>query len=150
MGEAQASPSASVGGLKAPAEPGQLGATKLLLRRVSVAVYILTQQSHLLHTLNTTPDISAFHLPLVYAKGVLPITSPELAKQTPGFRFYLIGQLGDLLQYGADGSTPLSSAGEGHNTVGAHVVATSHDGAASVKDPKLQAASHQRETGHGN
>lgn len=66
----------------------------------------------------------------------------ELAKQISVTR--LIREHRDLLQYGGDRSTPLSSSGEGNNTVGAHVVTTSHDGAASMKDPKLQVASHQR------
>lgn len=43
-----------VDGLKPPAELGRVGAAELLLRRVPVAVDVLTQQGHLLHTLNTT------------------------------------------------------------------------------------------------
>lgn len=141
--EAQTSLLGSVDGLKAPAELGQFWATKLLLWRISVAVYILTQQSHLLHTLNKTPNISARALTLLLtpsAQGALRINTEEVAKQISVT--YLIREHTDLLQYGADRPTPLSSSGEGNNTVGAHVVTTSHDGAASMKDPKV--ASHQR------
>lgn len=52
VGEAQTSLFWSVDGLEAPAELGQVWAAELLLWRVSVAVHVLTQQSHLLHTLN--------------------------------------------------------------------------------------------------
>lgn len=50
--EAQTAQFRPVDGFKAPAELGQLSSTKLLLWRISVAVYILTQQSYLLHPLN--------------------------------------------------------------------------------------------------
>lgn len=143
--EAQTSLLGSVDGLKAPAELGQLCATKLLLWRISVAVYILTQQSHLLHTLNKTPNISARAITLSSTpcpQGVLRINSEELTKEISVT--YLIREHTDFLQYGADRSTSFSSSGEGNNTVGAHVVTTSHDGPTSMKDPKLQAASHQR------
>lgn len=52
VGEAQTSLFWSVDGLETPAELGQVWAAELLLWRVSVAVHVLTQQSHLLHTLN--------------------------------------------------------------------------------------------------
>lgn len=125
-----------VDGFKAPAELGQLSSTKLLLWRISVAVYILTQQSYLLHPLNQI--YQTFHqerwpshlleLPEVYSEltvGGLSVT-------------YLIREHSDLLQDGAHRSTPLSSSGEGNNTVRAHVVTASHYGPANTKDPKLQ------------
>lgn len=83
--EAQTSLLGSVDGLEAPAEPGQLRATKLLLWRIPVAVYILTQQSHLLHTLNKTPNISARAITLSStprAQGVLRINKEELPNQS--------------------------------------------------------------------
>lgn len=77
------------------------------------------------HHISSTPS----------AQGALRINSEELAKQISVT--YLIREHRDLLQDGADRSTPLSSSGEGNNTVGAHVVATSHDGAASMKETKI-------------
>ena len=52
--EAQASLFGAVHRLEAPAERGRVGATELLLWRVPVAVHILTEQCHLLHTLRKT------------------------------------------------------------------------------------------------
>lgn len=131
--EAQTARFRPVDGFKAPAELGQLSSTKLLLWRISVAVYILTQQSHLLHPLNQIyqtfhQERRPSHLLEVYSEltvGGLSVT-------------YLIREHSDLLQDGADRSTPLSSSGEGDNTVRAHVVTASHYGPANKKDPKLQ------------
>lgn len=52
VGEAQTSLFGPVDGLKPPTELGQVWATELFFWRVPVAVYVLTQQSHLLHTLS--------------------------------------------------------------------------------------------------
>lgn len=136
--EAQTSLLGFVDGLKAPAELGQLCATKLFFWGISVAVNILTQQSHLLHTLNKqyqTIEQQLSLLSLMTPRGRL---RGELIK--PISVTYLIREHTDLLQDGADRSTPLSPSGEGNNTVGAHVVTTSHDGPASRRDAKLVAS----------
>lgn len=71
-------------------------------------------------------------MPLSSAWGLLWINSggPSVT--------YLIREHSDLLQDGADRSTPLSSSGEGNDTVRAHVVTASHYGPANKKDPKVQ------------